>query len=140
MYKWRGSGFFLYCWNRHSNIWKPWIFFILDYLTCPVFLPLVYLSYVSLCSLTFILWMNERLIKLETQSFVMWKLIRIIITSDKEFLPQMYMPASSGTAYLLYFTLGNLVNYSRSSVKMKQTSYWVILTNLSLGCLWKFCT
>lgn len=91
-------------------------------------------------SLPFNSWINERLIQIETQSFVVWKLIRIIITSNKEFLPQLYTPASSETACLLCFTLGNLVNCSRSSVKMKRTTYGVILTNLSLGCLWKFYT
>lgn len=42
---------------------------MLRYLACLVFLPLVYLPRVSLCSLTFVLWINERLIQPQTQKY-----------------------------------------------------------------------
>lgn len=58
-------------------------------------------------------------------SFATWKLIRVTITSNKQFLPQVCIPASPGTGYLVYFTLSSQVNCSKSSVKTKETSYWV---------------
>lgn len=107
------------------------------------FFNLLRFSALSLFSIRFIVLaylspMDERLMQLETQSFVKGKLIRIIITGTKEFLLQIYarIYIYSGKA-LLYFTLGNLVNCSRSSVKMKQSSHWVILTNLFFRMLMK---